>query len=77
MRHAVIGLAALLTVAACGAMEQQSASTCFPADQQDLIGAGEYSGQQLVCSIDRIEPGARDKYLDRYPALRDQEAAAQ
>lgn len=73
MRPTCAAVAASLMLAACAGTDAGTGGGgfCFPARQQDIFPAPEdrYQGTQLVCSLNRINPGARDEYIERYPEL--------
>ncbi|HET8726956.1 MAG TPA: hypothetical protein VFO41_05540 [Alphaproteobacteria bacterium] len=66
---------ALLLTACAGGLSDtsQTSRRCFPVEQDDLApGNDAYQGRQIVCSLDRIQVGRRDKYVERYPFLAEQ-----
>lgn len=64
---ALILATAVLAVAGCAGGGDRD--RCFPARLEDLDPPIDFSSWQLVCSIDRIRPGARDAYRERYPEI--------
>ena len=64
-------ITAVLCASALGACAQGGTQgPCFPVQTEDLFPQPEFNrGWTLVCSLDRINPGRRAAYIERYPFL--------